>query len=75
MCYEDCIVTRQQFCYNDWILIEERKERKNFLKSRGHFRLPDCDALPKYDKDERPRKCSYLGLAEMIEDEITCKFI
>lgn len=73
LCYEDCIATKLQFCYNDWILIEERKRKNIFLKSRGHFRFPNCETLPKYNKTARPPTCSYLGLTEMKEDEITCK--
>lgn len=73
LCYEDCVATRQQFCYNDWILIEERKKKGLFLKSRGKFRLPTCDGLPRYNRTARPPNCSYLGLAEMKEDQVTCK--
>lgn len=38
MCYEDCVATHLTFCYNDWVLIEEKKQRGLFLKSREHFR-------------------------------------
>lgn len=74
LCYEDCIATKLQFCYNDWIVIEERKQKNIFLESRGHFRFPNCDTLPKYNKTARPPTCSYLGLTEMKDDEITCKY-
>lgn len=45
------------------------------LKTRGHFRLPDCNVLPRYNSStaaEHPI-CSYVGLTEMNLDDITCK--
>lgn len=71
LCYEDCVATHLQFCYNDWVLIEENKSKNKFIKSRGHFRLPDCNALPKYDKNAKQAKCSYVGLTEIKKDLIT----
>ncbi|XP_063698723.1 tyrosine-protein kinase transmembrane receptor Ror2 [Culicoides brevitarsis] len=71
LCYEDCVATHLQFCYNDWVLIEENKSKNKFIKSRGHFRLPDCNALPKYEKSAKQAKCSYVGLTEMRKDMIT----
>lgn len=74
LCYEDCIATHLQFCYNDWVLIEEKKERNMFIKSRGHFRLPNCNALPKYNATAKKPNCSYIGLTEIDEEQVTCKF-
>lgn len=75
LCYEDCVATHQQFCYTDWILLEEKRDRGIPLKTRGHFRLPDCKSLPRYNSStaaEHPI-CSYVGLTEMSPDDITCK--
>lgn len=75
LCYEDCEATHQQFCYTDWILLEEKRDRGLPLKTRGHFRLPDCKTLPRYNRStaaEHPI-CSYVGLTEMNPDDITCK--
>lgn len=75
LCYEDCVATHQQFCYTDWILLEEKRDRGIPLKTRGHFRLPDCKSLPRYNRStaaEHPT-CSYVGLTEMNPDDITCK--
>ncbi|XP_054736478.1 tyrosine-protein kinase transmembrane receptor Ror2 [Anastrepha obliqua] len=71
LCYEDCTATHLQFCYNDWVLIEEKKERNIFLKSRGHFRLPNCGVLPRYNATAKKPNCSYIGLTEIKEDEIS----
>lgn len=68
------MATHLQFCYNDWVLIEEKKLKKHYFKSRGHFRLPVCEELPRYDKDSKPLTCSYVGLTEMNINEITCKY-
>lgn len=73
LCYEDCVATHSQFCYNDWALIEDRKQKEIFFKTRGHFRLPVCDELPRYNRSVRPATCSYVGLTEMEQDEITCE--
>ncbi|GAB0095531.1 Tyrosine-protein kinase receptor [Sergentomyia squamirostris] len=71
LCYEDCVATHLQFCYNDWVLIEEKKLKKIYLKSRGHFRLPVCEELPRFDRESKPPTCSYVGLTEMNPIEIT----
>lgn len=75
LCYEDCVATHQQFCYNDWVLIEEKKEKGLYYESRGHFRLPNCQELPRYNSSAKPPLCSYVGLTEMNLDEVTCKFL
>lgn len=75
LCYEDCVATHQQFCYNDWVLIEDKKEKGVFYESRGHFRLPNCDELPRYNRSAKPPTCSYVGLTEMDLDEVTCMII
>lgn len=75
LCYEDCVATHQQFCYTDWILLEEKRDRGMPLKTRGHFRLPDCKSLPRYNSStaaEHPI-CTYVGLTEINPDDITCK--
>lgn len=69
LCYEDCQAVRHQFCFNEWALIEDNKVREIYIRSRSHFRLPDCDRLPKYTKE----KCSHISLTAMNQDLITCK--
>uniref|UniRef100_A0A182WHX1 Kinesin motor domain-containing protein n=1 Tax=Anopheles minimus TaxID=112268 RepID=A0A182WHX1_9DIPT len=71
LCYEDCVATYLQFCYNDWALIEEKKERGDVIKSRGHFRLPNCEELPRYNKSAKPPVCSHVGLTELVSEEVT----
>lgn len=76
LCYEDCVATHEQFCYTDWILLEEKRNRGMPLKTRGHFRLPECISLPRYNSStaaEHPI-CTYVGLTEINPDDITCKF-
>lgn len=75
LCYEDCTATHLQYCYNDWVLIEEKKERGIFLKSRGHFRLPNCSNLPKYNQTSKRPNCSYIGLTQIQRSQVTCKFL
>ncbi|XP_037953857.1 tyrosine-protein kinase transmembrane receptor Ror2 [Teleopsis dalmanni] len=71
LCYEDCTATHLQYCYNDWVLIEEKKERNIFIKSRGHFRLPNCAVLPKHNATARKPNCSYIGLTEIKDNEVS----
>jgi receptor tyrosine kinase len=73
LCYEDCIATQQLYCYNDWVLIEEKKQRGLYLKTRGHFRLPECEELPRYNKSAKIPTCSYVGLTEINPNEVSCK--
>lgn len=70
LCAEDCVAVKQLFCYNDWALIEHNKHRGIYLKSRGHFTLPDCDTLPSFKKATKP-VCSHAKLTDMPESEIT----
>jgi len=70
LCAEDCIAVKQLFCVNDWALIEHNKGRGIFLKSRGHFSLPNCDSLPSYKNAKKP-VCSHAKLTEMPENEVT----
>lgn len=71
LCYEDCMVVRQQFCYNEWALIEDDKGRDIFIRSRGHFRLPECEMLPKFSHDKPT--CSHAALTVMDQSQITCE--
>lgn len=69
VCKEDCIAVRELFCYNEWALIEDNKQRGIYFKSRGHFRLPYCDILP--NRSNSTNICSGGHLTEMKEEEIT----
>ncbi|XP_025110820.1 muscle, skeletal receptor tyrosine protein kinase-like isoform X1 [Pomacea canaliculata] len=46
LCREHCLQVKSLFCFRQWAEIEDKKQKNVFFKSRGHFRLPDCDALP-----------------------------
>ncbi|KAM0728242.1 Tyrosine-protein kinase transmembrane receptor Ror2 [Formica fusca] len=69
LCYEDCMAVRQQFCFNDWAIIEDNKQRDIYIRSRGHFVLPECESLPKVNK-EVPT-CSHVHLIDMDEEVVT----
>lgn len=71
LCYEDCIAVRYSFCYNNWALIEENKARGIRFKSRGHFELPNCDQLPRFEVVNGKPSCSHAELTVMKDDEIT----
>lgn len=75
ICYEECIAVRQLFCYKEWALIEDNKSRGISFKSRGHFKLPDCEKLPKYKIENNTATCSYAGLIDINPAEVTCKHI
>ncbi|XP_065226588.1 tyrosine-protein kinase transmembrane receptor Ror2 [Planococcus citri] len=71
LCYEDCVAVRDLFCYNDWALILANRDKGITFNSRGHFTLPNCDKLPRYNFDHVSPSCSYAKLTEMKKDEIT----
>lgn len=74
LCYEDCIAVKDLYCYKEWITILEDKDRQIFIKSRGHFELPDCNKLPKNNFNLTSPSCSSAGLVELKKDEITCEY-
>jgi len=86
LCREDCIAVRNLLCVNDWALIEENNQQHIFLKSRGHFRLPNCSDLPLVNKTAAPTNvtspfqppgttCSHAKLTEMRMDLVTSKLL
>lgn len=75
LCHEDCIAARQLFCYKEWAFIEDKKTNGVFYKSRGHFRLPLCEELPKYDIVNNTATCTYAGLVDLKEEEVTRKYL
>ncbi|KAI1280355.1 Tyrosine-protein kinase transmembrane receptor Ror2 [Halotydeus destructor] len=70
LCREDCIAVRDLFCYNEWALIEDNKQKGVPFKSRGHFRLPDCESLPSHGNVSEP-ECSRTSLTAIKHDEVT----
>ncbi|KFM69805.1 Tyrosine-protein kinase transmembrane receptor Ror2, partial [Stegodyphus mimosarum] len=74
LCREDCIAIKELFCYNEWALVEDNKQRGIFFKSRGHFRLPECNALPLLGNGGK-ETCSHAHLTDMQRDEITTECI
>ncbi|GFY53851.1 tyrosine-protein kinase transmembrane receptor Ror2 [Trichonephila inaurata madagascariensis] len=71
LCREDCIAVQDLFCYNEWAMIEDNKQRGIYFKSRGHFRLPDCNALPERGNASSSGVCSHAHLTDIIEEEVT----
>ncbi|XP_030754042.1 tyrosine-protein kinase transmembrane receptor Ror2 [Sitophilus oryzae] len=72
LCYEDCIALKLLFCYKEWAVLEDKKANGVYVKSRGHFRLPDCSVLPKYREAPKSASvCSYAGLTDMKTSEVT----
>jgi len=69
LCYEDCIALRHHFCYSEWSHIVKQKERGITYKSRGHFRLPDCDKLPRIGLTNNT--CTQTGITDMRYDLVT----
>ena len=71
LCYEDCIALQLQFCSIDWAVIEDNKVNNIYIRSRGHFRLPECERLPKFS-DEKAT-CSHSSLTVVNPDLVTRK--
>ena len=66
ICQEDCVALRSHFCFNDWATIEDNKRRGVLVANRGHFRLPKCEKLPKYDN--ATKVCTKSSVTSMIYD-------
>ncbi|XP_053602954.1 tyrosine-protein kinase transmembrane receptor Ror2 [Plodia interpunctella] len=71
LCYEDCMAVKMQFCYNDWVVIEEQKRRGVFFESRGHFRFPECETLPKFSGKGSQTTCNNAGITDMDYSQLT----
>ncbi|XP_001601716.1 tyrosine-protein kinase transmembrane receptor Ror2 [Nasonia vitripennis] len=69
LCYEDCMAIKLQLCFNYWALIEDNKVRDIHIRSRGHFRLPECEKLPKISKEKTT--CSHVGLTVVDQNLVT----
>lgn len=67
---EDCIAVQDLFCYNEWAMIEDNKQRGIYFKSRGHFRLPDCSTLPERGNSTFPM-CAHAHLTDILDEEVT----
>lgn len=70
LCKEDCIAVRESLCNREWALLEDNKQKGIYFKSRGHFRLPDCDLLESHANLSDP-PCSHASLTELKQDEVT----
>ena len=70
LCREDCIAVRESLCNREWALLEDNKQKGIYFKSRGHFRLPDCETLPSHGNMSDP-PCSHASLTIMKKEEIT----
>ena len=71
LCNEDCMALRTHYCFKDWALIEDNKRRGTFVQSRGHFRLPKCENLPKHDNSSKT--CTKSSITQMRWDLATSK--
>lgn len=73
LCYEDCMALKLQYCRNNWAVIEERKLLGVYYHSRGHFRLPECEKLPKFAGKATEVTCNNVGLTDMDYSQVTTK--
>ena len=71
ICHEDCVALQSHFCFNDWATIEDNKRRGILVANRGHFRLPKCEKLPKYDN--ATKVCTKSSVTSMSYDLSTSK--
>ena len=52
-------------------MIDDNKRRNVMVNSRGHFRLPDCEHLPKYDNTTATKHCTRTTITTMKWDLAT----
>jgi hypothetical protein len=73
LCHGDCMALRNHYCFKDWALVEDNKRRSSFIQSRGHFRLPKCEELPKYGNSSKT--CTKSSITTMRWDLATSESI
>ena len=71
LCQEDCVALKNHFCFNDWTMIQDNKKRGVFVESRGHFRLPKCETLPKHSN--ATKVCTKSSITSMQWDMASSK--
>lgn len=52
-------------------MLEDNRQRGVFFKSRGHFRLPECDNLPSHNNRTDPDACSHAELTTFRKSDAT----
>ena len=75
LCQEDCVAVKTHFCMRRWAILEDDKRRGAYLKSRGHFRLPNCSTLPEHSNCTTSKQCTRSSITEMKWDMSTSRFI
>ena len=67
---ENCRAVQDLFCYDEWIQVEENKQRGIYFNNRGHFRLPNCSGLPSVSEDG---VCTEVDLFSITPEKLTSK--
>ena len=75
LCFEDCIAIKQMFCYSEWKNLIKQRLKGITIKSRGHFRLPECRTLPRMATGNGNATCTKSGITDMRYDLATSKNI
>jgi len=71
LCYEDCVGLKDHFCYSEWNDLIRKKDRGMIQRSRGHFRLPECEDLPRIQSNNGNLTCTRSGITDMRWDLAT----
>ena len=66
-------ISRQMFCYSEWTRLLKQREKGVTVRSRGHFRLPECEALPRMAASHANATCTKSGITDMRYDLATSK--
>lgn len=61
------------FCYSEWTRLLKQREKGVTVRSRGHFRLPECEALPRMAASNANATCTKSGITDMRYDLATSK--
>ena len=59
------------FCYSEWTRLLRKREKGVTVRSRGHFRLPECEALPRMAASNANATCTKSGITDMRYDLAT----
>ena len=61
------------FCYSEWTKLLRDREKGVTVRSRGHFRLPECETLPRMAASTANNTCTKSGITDMRYDLATSK--
>ena len=65
-------MARDPLCKEEWATLQNNKRHGLYLRSRRHFRLPECETLPSVH--DNTTGCTYTDLLDIAGAKLTSEF-